>query len=62
MKVNNLLDILNFNKFRILMHLYGIWGGTDESVCRGAVEVQTQRTDLWTSAREKRERVGVAWI
>ena len=44
------------------MHIYGIWGGTDESVCRGAVEVQTQRTDLWTSAREKRERVGVAWI
>ena len=62
MKVSNLLDILNVNKFSILTHVYGIWDGTDESVCRAAVEVQTQRTDLWTSTREKWERVRVAWM
>ena len=37
------------NKYYILMHIYGIQkDGTDEPICRAAVETQTQRTDLWT--------------
>ena len=31
------------------MHIYGIWkDGTDEIICRAAMETQTYRTDLWT--------------
>ena len=31
------------------MHMYGIWKeGTDEPICKAAVEMQTQRMDLWT--------------
>ena len=31
------------------MHIYGIWeNGTDEPVSREGLEMQTQRTDLWT--------------
>ena len=37
------------NKYHILMHIYGIQkDGTDELTCRAAVEMQTQRTGLWT--------------
>ena len=37
------------DKYRILMHMYGIWKeGTDEPICKAAVEMQTQRMDLWT--------------
>ena len=37
------------NKYRLLTHIYGISkDGTDEPTCRAAVEMQTQRTDLWT--------------
>ena len=36
-------------KHSILMHVYGIQkDGTDEIICRTAVEKQTQRTDLRT--------------
>ena len=41
------------NKYLILMHIYGIQKeDTDKSVCRGAVETQTKRTELWTSVGE----------
>ena len=37
------------NKYCILTDIYGIWkGGTDEIICRTAMEKQTERTDLWT--------------
>ena len=39
------------------MHTYGIQkDGTDEPICRVAVETKTQRTDLW--AQEWREEEG----
>jgi len=28
---------------------------TDEPICRAAVEMQTERTDLWTQGRGRRE-------
>ena len=41
------------NKYLILMHIYGIQKeDIDKSVCRAAVETQTQRTDLWTRVSE----------
>ena len=46
------------NKYCILVHIYRIWkDDTDESAHREAVEMQTQRTELWTRVGEKRERV-----
>ena len=42
------------NKYHTLMHIYGIQKeGTNEIICREAMETQTQRTDLQT--REERE-------
>ena len=36
------------DKYQILTHIYGIQkDGTDEFICRAAVEKQTWRTDLW---------------
>ena len=41
------------NKYCILMHIYGIQkDGTDEPICRTAMDTQTQRTDLWIQGRE----------
>ena len=41
-------------KYRILTHIYGIQkNGTDEFICKAAMEKQTQRTDLWTQERGK---------
>ena len=34
------------NKYYVLMHIYGIQ--EDEIICRAAMEIQTQRTDLGT--------------
>ena len=35
------------NKYRILMHMYGIWkNGTDEAVCRAGIEIRMERTFL----------------
>ena len=46
-------EVSQKNKYRIVMHIYGIQkDGTDEFVCRGAVEMQTQRTDLWAQGWE----------
>ena len=45
------------------MHIYGIQkDGADDSICRAAMEMQTQRTDLWTQwGKEKVEQIeGVA--
>ena len=43
------------NKYRVLTHMYGIQrDGTGEPICRAAVEMQTQRTDLWTQGDELR--------
>ena len=37
------------NKYRVLTHICGIQeDGTDETICRAAIEMQTQRTDMWT--------------
>ena len=37
------------DKYCILMHMYGIWKeGTDERICKAAVEMQTHKMDLWT--------------
>ena len=44
------------DKYHILMHIYGIWkDGTNEFICRAAMEKQTWSTDLWTwGGREDR--------
>ena len=50
------------DKYCILTHIYGIQkDGTDEFICRAAMEKQTQRTDLWTwvgGGRGEREMYG----
>ena len=46
------------NKCHILTPVYGIQkDGTDEPICRAAMETQTERTDLWTRVGRE-ERVG----
>ena len=36
------------NKYHILMHIFGMQkDGTDQPICRAAVETDTLRTDLW---------------
>ena len=46
------------NKYRILKHIYGIQkDGTDEIILRGS-NGDTQRTDLMTQGRGRKERVG----
>ena len=43
------------SKYHILMHIYGIQNyDTDESICRAAVEMHTQKTDLQTQWRKGR--------
>ena len=43
------------NKCHILMHIYGIQkNGTDEPICRGIIETQIQRMNLWTHWGKKR--------
>ena len=45
------------NKHPILTHICRIWeNGTDEPICRTAIETQTQRLDLRT--QQGKERVG----
>ena len=49
-------EISQKDKQRILMHTYGIQkDGTEEFICRAAMEKQTQRTDLWTWGGGRRE-------
>ena len=37
------------DKYCVLTHAYGIQkDGTVEPICRAAMEMQTQRTELWT--------------
>ena len=44
------------DKYCILTHIYGIQkDGTDEFICRAAMEKQTQRTDLQTWQGEEGE-------
>ena len=47
------------NKYHILMCIYVIQkDGTDEPICRAAMERQIQRTDLWGKLRVRQiERV-----
>ena len=57
-------EVSKREKYHSLTHIYGIQkDGTDEPICRAAVGMQTQKTDLWT--RWGKERVGqverVAW-
>ena len=43
------------NKYSVLTHMYGIQrDGTGEPICRAAVEMQTQRTDLWAHGGGRR--------
>ena len=36
------------NKYHILTHIYGIQkNDTEETICRGRIETQIQRMDLW---------------
>ena len=43
------------DKYCILTHIYRIQkNGTEEFICRAAVEKQTQRIDLWTWGEGKR--------
>ena len=54
-------------KYYILVYLYEIWkDGTDESVHRAVVEMQTYRTNLWTGVWKKMEKVRyikrIAWM
>ena len=40
------------DKYSILMHIYEIQkNGTEELICRAAMEKQTEKTDLWTWER-----------
>ena len=37
-------------------YIYGSWkDGTDDPICRAAVEMLTRRTDLWAQRRKERE-------
>ena len=43
------------DKYHTLMHVYGIQkDGTDEPICRAAMEKQTQKIDLWTWGEGRR--------
>ena len=47
------------NKYHILKHTYRIQkDSTDESIHRAAMEMQTQRTDLWTWGQGKEGQGG----
>ena len=55
------------NKYHILMHIYGIQkDGIVEPIYRAAVEMQTQKTDLWTQWGMERvgqiERVALKYV
>ena len=42
-------EVSQKDKYHMLKHMYGIQkDGTDEFICRAAVEKQTQLTDIWT--------------
>ena len=51
------------NKYCVLTHKYRIWeGGTDEPMCRAAMEMQTRRTHLRAGCRRRgRTSWTVAW-
>ena len=45
------------DKYRSLMHIYGIQkNGTEEFICRAALEKQTQRIDMYMGGGEERVR------
>ena len=45
------------DKYHILMHIYRIQkNGTEEFICRAAMEKHTQRIDLWTWGEGRRGR------
>ena len=42
------------NKYRISTHICGIQkNGTDEPVCKAEIEIQIQRTNVWTPRGER---------
>ena len=44
------------DKYYILTHIYGIQkDGTEEFICGAAMEKQSQRTDLWTQGKGRRD-------
>ena len=54
------------NKYHILTHIHGIQkDGSGEPIFRAAMQMQTQRTNLWTNEPGRKERVRrmerVAW-
>ena len=49
-------EVSQKDKYRILMHIYRIYkNGTEEFICRAAMEKKTQRTDLriWGEGRSR---------
>ena len=61
MKLEPIIQVKQVRKRNInciLTHTYGIQkDGTDEFICKAAMEKQTQRTDLWTQWEGRRERM-----
>ena len=52
-------EVSQKNKYHILTHIYGIQkDGTDEPVCRAAMDTQAQRTNLLTPGGGREERMG----
>ena len=48
------------NKYHIVMLIYRIQkDGTDEFIFRAAMEIQTERTNLWTRGEGRKERVEI---
>ena len=50
------------NKYHILIHICGIYvpymwkNGTDELICRSGIDMETERTDLWS--QQGKEKAG----
>ena len=50
------------NKYHKLTHIYGVKkNGTDEPICKAAVETQTQRTDRQTCEHNRGRREWDEW-
>ena len=51
------------NEYCILMHVCGIQkNGTDEPICRAGIEIQTQRTNVWTRDSGEGGECRMKWI
>ena len=56
--IQNIVSQKEKNKYFILKHIYRIQkDGTDESICKAAMEMQTQQTDFWPWRRRRRDEL-----